>query len=214
MKSGSGCRACTPIPNGPMDPAISTSREAASRASRAIFTPRLFRRCTSSPRPSGASLKRFAPNVFVSMICAPASMYAWCTRKTASGSVAFSSSKQRTAPTDSCSIEPMAPSATRIESFSRSVKSWIFTFAFSCDPGNARCLKRSALLFHQTRDRAHQVVLGENFELRFLEFHKDSGIFVAENVGDALDRRGPRNSRQRLAHHFPHHQLPQVLALQ
>ena len=59
-------------------------------------------RCTSSPRPSGASLKRFAPKVLVSMICAPASMYAWCTRKTASGSMAFSSSKQRCGPTDSC----------------------------------------------------------------------------------------------------------------
>src|SRR6266581_581473 len=60
-------------------------------------------------------------------------------RKTASGSVAFSSSKQRCGPTTSCSIEPIAPSAMRIESFSRSLKSKIFNYrlALLTDPDSA-----------------------------------------------------------------------------
>jgi len=41
---------------------------AASRASRAILTPRELSRCTSSARPTGPSLKRLAPKVLVSMM--------------------------------------------------------------------------------------------------------------------------------------------------
>src|SRR5271156_5449786 len=196
-----------------MDPAINTSREADSRASRAIFTPRLLRRCTSSPRPSGASLKRLAPKVLVSIICAPASMYAWCTRKTASGSVVFSSSKQRCAPTDSCSSEPMAPSAMSIEPFSNSLKSRIFTMRFPVWRITLRA-RTSAFLFHKRGYGAHEVILGENFKMCAAHVHEHRGIFVAENVGDAFDGRVAGDLRHRLAHHFAHHQLAQILALQ
>src|SRR2546425_4748231 len=126
ISSGEGWRDCTPSPSGPIEPAMSTSRAADSRASRAILTPRLLKRVVSSARPWGASLKRFAPKVLVSMICAPASIYAWCTRKTASGCVTFSSSKQRCDPATSCNIEPIAPSAIRTESASRALRSSIF----------------------------------------------------------------------------------------
>src|SRR5579863_9028803 len=197
-----------------MEPAMSTSREADSRASRAIFTPREFRRCTSSARPSGASLKRFAPNVLVSIICAPASMYAWCTRKTASGSVALSSSKQRCVPTASCNIEPIAPSAMSIESFSRSLKSRIFKSVSPYFSGCRRADKNSTLLFHEAGDGAHQIVFGENFEFGAVHFHEDGGIFVAENVSDPLDGRRAGNARERLTHDFAHNEFAQVFALE
>src|ERR1700730_3333722 len=214
ISSGSGWRDWTPMPSGPMEPASRTSREADSRASRAILTPRPLRRCTSSPRPMGASLKRFAPNVLVSMICAPASMYAWCTRKTASGSVAFSSSKQRCEPTTSCSTEPIAPSAIRMESFSRSLRSSIFNFCTSCPWGCRREKFPSALLIHEAGDGTHEVVLGENLETRFAHFDEHGGILVTQNVCHALDGRGPGYLRQRLAHHFADDQFAQVFPLQ
>src|SRR6266581_5377837 len=214
ISSGAGWRDCTPRPSGPIEPAIKTSREADSRASRAIFTPRLLRRWTSSARPWGASLKRFAPKVLVSMMCAPASMYAWCTRKTASGSVALSSSKQRCVPTASCSIEPIAPSAIRIESFSRALKSRIFTVCDSCLQKNSAREWISTLLFHEAGDGAHEVVLGEDLEARVAHFDKDRRILVAEDLRDALDGRGLRHLRERLAHHFANDELAKILALQ
>src|SRR6266851_4850253 len=214
ISSGAGWRDCTPRPSGPIEPAIRTSRDADSRASRAIFTPRLLSLCSSSPRPRGASLKRFAPNVLVTMICAPASMYAWCTRKTASGSVAFSSSKQRCAPTASCSIEPIAPSAMRIESFSRPLKSRIFTVCDSCLRKNLAREWISTLLFHEAGDGAHEVVLGQDFEACVTHLDKDRGIFVAKDMRDALDGRGLRHLRERLAHHFANDELAKILALQ
>src|SRR6266571_2650175 len=214
ISSGAGWRDCTPRPSGPMDPAIKTSREADSRASRAIFTPRLLRRCTSSARPWGASLKRFAPNVLVSMICAPASMYAWWTRNTASGSVEFTSSKQRCMPTASWSIEPIAPSAIRMESFSRSLKSRIFTVRVSCLLKIFAREMRSAFLFHEAGDGAHQIVLGEDFEVSVAHLDKNRGIPVTEDVSDALDGRGPGHLWQRFAHHFANDELTKILALQ
>src|SRR5271165_579294 len=213
ISSGSGWRDCTPRPSGPMDPAIKTSREADSRASRAIFTPRLLRRCTSSPRPSGASLKRFAPKVLVSMICAPASTYAWCTRKTASGSVELSSSKQRCAPTDSCNSEPIAPSAMRMESLSSSLKSRIFTIPGPIFENKLRAL-RLAFLLHERGDGAHEVVLGENFKVCVAHVHEDRRILVAQDIGDAFHRSVARDLRHGLAHHFAHHKFAQVFALQ
>src|SRR6267143_790737 len=214
ISSSSGWRDCTPTPSGPTEPAIKTSREADSRASRAIFTPRLLSRWTSSPSPRGASLKRLAPKVFVSMMCAPASMYAWCTRKTASGSVALSSSKQRCEPTDSYSIEPIAPSAMRIESLSLSLKSWIFTVAFSCLLKLRHGETRSAFLLHEAGDGAHEIVFGEDLEVRIAHVDKNRGVLVAQDVRDALDRRGPRNLRQGRAHHFTDDELAKILALQ
>src|SRR5580704_5588303 len=52
-------------------------------------------------------------------------MYARCTRTTASGCEVFNSSKQRCGPTDSCSSEPIAPSAMRMAFFKRALKSSI-----------------------------------------------------------------------------------------
>src|SRR5229473_7547235 len=72
----------------------------------------------------------------------------------------------------------------------------------------------SALGFHEAGDGAHQIVFGEDLETGVAHFHEDGGIFVAEDVGDALDRRGARHLRQGLAHHFAHDQFAQILALQ
>src|SRR5712664_4480665 len=76
------------------------------------------------------------------------------------------------------------------------------------------CEAPSAFLFHEAGDGAHQVVLGEDLEARVAHFHEDCGIFVAEDVGDALDRSSARHLRQRLAHYFADDELAQILALQ
>src|SRR6266852_4158272 len=73
---------------------------------------------------------------------------------------------------------------------------------------------RSALLLHERSDGAHEVVLGEDLETRVAHFDKDRGILMAEDVRDALDGRGPRHLRQRLAHHFANDELAKILALQ
>src|SRR5437879_11248909 len=110
-------------------------------------------------------------------------------------------------------MEPIAPSAMRIESFRRSLKSRIFTVCFSYFPNSAR-ERRSTLLFHEAGDGAHEVVLGEDFETRVAHFDKDRGILVAEDVRDALDGRSPRHLRERLAHYFANDKLAKILALQ
>ena len=68
--------------------------------------------------------------------------------------------------------------------------------------------------FHEAGDGAHEVVLGENLETVVAHFDEDRGILVTQNVRDALDRSGSRNLWKRLAHHFAHYQLAQILALQ
>src|SRR6202030_3396766 len=73
---------------------------------------------------------------------------------------------------------------------------------------------RSTFLFHEAGDGAHQIVFGENLEMRISHIDKDRGILVAEDVGDALDGRGLRHLRQRLAHHFADDELAKILALQ
>src|SRR5580704_9527706 len=128
--------------------------------------------------------------------------------------MAFISSKQRCAPTDSCSSEPIAPSAMRMECFRRSLKSWIFKSVASCLRDTRAGTGCSAFLFHEAGDRAHQVVLGENLEARAAHFDENRWILVAQNVRDTLDRGAARDLRQRFAHHFAHHQLAEIFALQ
>jgi hypothetical protein len=53
---------------------MNTSRPQISRASRASFTPALLIASNSSSRKCCASFGRLAPNVFVSMMSAPARM--------------------------------------------------------------------------------------------------------------------------------------------
>ena len=61
-----------------------------------------------------AGFTRFAPNVFVSSISAPAFTYSWCTSLTIAGFDTFNSSKQRLMKTPLLySIVPIAPSAIR-----------------------------------------------------------------------------------------------------
>ena len=56
---------------------------------------------------------RLAPNVFVSMMSAPARTYSWCTSATRSGCVRFSASKLLLMKTPlAYSIVPIAPSQT------------------------------------------------------------------------------------------------------
>src|SRR5277367_3908801 len=111
-------------------------------------------------------------------------MYAWCTRKTASGSMEFISSKHRCAPAKSCRYEPIAPSAMRIEFFRRSLKSRIFKSVASCLLRYASGNQGSAFLIHEAGHRAHEVVLGENLEARVAHFHEHRGILVTQNVRD------------------------------
>ena len=56
ISSGAISRTCRTAPTGPIDPAIKTSCLAASRASRAIFTPRWFSSATRSPIPNWLKL--------------------------------------------------------------------------------------------------------------------------------------------------------------
>ena len=102
----------------------------------------------------------------------------------------------------------------RIEFFRRSLKSRIFKSVASCLLRYASGNWRSAFLFHEAGDGAHEVVLGENLEARVAHFDENGGILVAQNVRDALDRRAPRDLRQRLAHHFAHDQLAKIFPLQ
>ena len=60
------------VPSGPIEPATSASRPTTSRASRATWAARRFRRLVWGASPKAASRTRFAPNVAVSMISAPA----------------------------------------------------------------------------------------------------------------------------------------------
>src|SRR5258708_21201829 len=50
--------------------------------------------------------------------------------------------------------------------------------------------------------------------MRISHIDKDRGILVAEDVGDALDGRGPRHLWQWLAHHFANDEFAKILALQ
>src|SRR5229473_1972840 len=72
----------------------------------------------------------------------------------------------------------------------------------------------SALLFHEAGDGAHEIVFGENLEMRISHIDEDRRILMTKDVGDALDGRGLRNLRQRLAHHFANDELAKILALQ
>src|SRR6266481_751131 len=73
---------------------------------------------------------------------------------------------------------------------------------------------RSAFLFHEAGDGAHQIVLGEDFEVSVAHLDKNRGILATEDVSDALDGRGPGHLRQRFAHHFANDELTKILALQ
>src|SRR6266705_1609063 len=73
---------------------------------------------------------------------------------------------------------------------------------------------RSAFLFHEAGDGAHQIVLGEDFEVSVAHLDKNRGILVTEDVSDALDGRGPGHLWQRFAHHFANDELTKILALQ
>ena len=44
-----------------------------------------------------------------------------------------------------------------------------------------------AFLFHEAGNGAHQIVFGEDFEFGAVHFDENGGIFVTENVGDALN---------------------------
>src|SRR5438309_642817 len=67
---------------------------------------------------------------------------------------------------------------------------------------------RSALLFHEAGDGAHEVVFGEDLETSIAHFDKDRRVLMAEEVGDALDGCAPGHLRQRLAHYFAEMQPP------
>ena len=105
-------RSFTGPPSGPIDPATKTSAPDTSRASRAIFTAASLIAATSSSRYCSASLRRFAPKVFVSMMSAPARMKPRCSESTLSGARMFASSGQRSRATALDTSVPMPPSPT------------------------------------------------------------------------------------------------------
>ena len=82
-------------PIGPIAPAMKTSRpEQLARLARELHAGELI--CSSSSsRKCVASLRRFAPNVFVSISSAPALMKLTCSETTASGARRFASSGER-----------------------------------------------------------------------------------------------------------------------
>src|SRR5256885_15181890 len=81
-------------------------------------------------------------------------------------------------------------------------------------PACSKMRPRSALLFHEAGDGAHEVVFGEDLETSIAHFDKDRRVLMAEEVGDALDGCAPGHLRQRLAHYFADDQLTKILALQ
>src|SRR5918911_1861500 len=111
-KSSRRTRDAAGSPSGPIEPATKTSRPAISRASRASFTACELIRSNSSSRKSCASLRRFAPKVFVSTSSAPALMKPTWSETTASGARRFASSGQRRRGTALETSAPIPPSAT------------------------------------------------------------------------------------------------------
>ena len=103
--SGSMC-----APSGPIAPATKACSRAASRASR---TPAWLIARSFSANPNAARRIRFAPNVLVSRISAPAFTYSWWICRTISAELRFNSSKQRLINTPrEYNMVPIAPSAT------------------------------------------------------------------------------------------------------
>ncbi len=99
-------------PSGPIEPAMKTSSPETSRASRASRTAVELICSSSSSRKWPASLRRLAPNVFVSISSAPARMKLACSATTLSGARRLASSGQRSRGTAPESSAPMPPSAT------------------------------------------------------------------------------------------------------
>src|SRR6266567_896253 len=95
-----------------------------------------------------------------------------------------------------------------LQNIARAIRNWIEEYTFFCKP------RKLPFLFHEAGDGAHQIVLGEDFETRVAHFDKDRRILVAEDLRDALDGRGLRHLRERLAHHFADDELAKILALQ
>ena len=91
---------------------MKTSRPLSSRASLASLTPAELIRSRSSSRKWCASLRRFAPNVFVSISSAPALMKLAWRETTASGALRFASSGLRRRGTAAESSAPIPPSPT------------------------------------------------------------------------------------------------------
>ena len=91
---------------------MKTSAPETSRASRARRTAVELIRSSSSSRKWAASLRRLAPNVFVSISSAPARMKLAWNATTLSGARRFASSGQRRRGTAPESRAPMPPSAT------------------------------------------------------------------------------------------------------
>jgi len=83
-----------------------------SRALRASLTAVELIRSNSSSRKWWASLRRFAPKLFVSISSAPALMKPTCSETTASGARRFASSGVRRRGTAAETSAPMPPSAT------------------------------------------------------------------------------------------------------
>ena len=110
-------------PRGPMD---APTRALPPAAFRAIRTPSLFIFITESPRPQPHSLNRFAPNVFVWMTSAPASMLRAWASATRTGSVRLRASGHSPGlRPSSWRIVPIAPSYIRMRFPSRSSRSLI-----------------------------------------------------------------------------------------
>ena len=99
-------------PSGPIEPAMKTFEPVTSRASRARRTADELIRSNSSSSRWRASLRRFAPNVFVSISSAPARMKPTWSETTASGARMFASSGVRSRGTAALTSAPMPPSPT------------------------------------------------------------------------------------------------------
>src|SRR5262245_7845558 len=102
------------MPSGPIEPATYARPFAAARAS---FAPSMLIAWSLSAIPKEPSLIRFAPNVFVSMMSAPARTYSRWTSVTSSGALRFNASKLLLMKTPfAYSMVPIAPSQTSTRS--------------------------------------------------------------------------------------------------
>src|SRR5262249_17525948 len=147
--------------------------------------------------PNDASLIRFAPNVLVSMMSAPARTYSWCTSATRSGCVMFSASKLLLMKTPlAYNIVPIAPSQTRTRSSRASKK---------------LCISLSSHEQHSRIEPFRLERLGVNQQVRFRDdVESDRADVLPNRVGEFMmvpEQVQPGLHRRQ---HIVQHRLPSI----
>src|SRR5690554_896473 len=173
-------------PLGPIEPATTTRRPAASAALRTISAPARFSSATRSSSLCSFSRNGLPPNVFVRTICEPALIYASWTARTRSGCSTFQRSGDSPCSSPAfMSIVPIAPSASTYGYSSSSACSGFIRLPYSL---HERSMCKALLLLPQ----CHELLCRLNGNRRVL------------TVGVGLDVLGERLIERRTAHEHDH----------